>query len=135
MIAGFTLILFFLAAGTLLAEVGHVPLPGSVLGMLLLLAYLLWRKPADDAPVMRAGDRLLDVLSILFIPAGAGIVTQLGVLRAQWLPLAVGLVIPWAAGLLATGLVAKAFLRRSTTIQADEVAELAAKAVEWEPDA
>ena len=72
------------------------------LAVLLLLAMLLVRRPDPDAPVVRAGGRVLDELPVLFIPAGVGLVGCLGVIARSWLPVGAGLVVAWVAGLVAT---------------------------------
>ena len=76
-----------------------LPLPGPVLGMVLLFVLLQWRRPPESANVLRASDALLRHLQLLFVPAGVGVVTYLGVLRADALPIAGALVLSWVAGL------------------------------------
>lgn len=106
MIEGLLGLLACQLVGTLLANTFHLKVPGAVLGMLLLLALLAWRRPSPDAPVMRAGNRVLDELPLLFIPAGVGVITCFALLRAHWLVLVVGLLLPWLAGLAVTAGVA-----------------------------
>ncbi|GAB2486349.1 hypothetical protein GCM10027030_20560 [Luteococcus sediminum] len=102
MIEGLLALFAFQALGTLLASSLHLAVPGPVVGMLLLLAHLTVRPPHEQAPVMRAGNRILDELPLLFIPAGVGLVGCVSVIRQQWLPISTAMVLGWAAGLLAT---------------------------------
>ena len=77
MIEGLLILLLCQLAGTLVADTLHLPIPGAVLGMLLLLGLLAWRRPAEDAPVMTASHHLLQHLPLLFVPAGVGVVAVL----------------------------------------------------------
>lgn len=90
--------------GEVIARALGLPLPGPVLGLLLLLGLLLVRGGPDDA--MRAtSNGLLRHLSLLFVPAGVGVVTQLDALAQDWLAIAVAIVVSTALGLAVTGLV------------------------------
>lgn len=46
--------------------------------MLRPLGLLAWRRLAEDAEVITTGHRLLEYLSVLFVPAGIGVVAVLG---------------------------------------------------------
>ena len=72
--------------GEVVTRAANLPVPGPVLGMVLLLAGLLALRRVPEA-LERTSHGLLDNLSLLFVPAGAGIVRHLGILRAQWLPI------------------------------------------------
>ena len=62
---------------------------------------------------------LLQHLSLLFVPAGVGVITQLDVLGRNWLPVLVALVVSTALGLLVTGWVMQR-LAQPPLPQADE---------------
>jgi holin-like protein len=79
-----------------------VPIPGPVVGLVLLLVVLQIRRPGREAGVVRAADGLLRHLQLLFIPAGVGIIQYFPLLAEAWLPVAAGLVISWLAVLLVT---------------------------------
>jgi putative effector of murein hydrolase LrgA (UPF0299 family) len=93
-------ILLFDLAGEALSRYAHVPLPGPVVGMLLLFVALTLRAPLA-ATLARGGDLLLRWMALFFVPAGVGVMTELHVLRAEWLPVCVALVGSTAIGLLA----------------------------------
>ena len=61
MIEGLLVLLVCQIVGELAVRTLHLAVPGPVLGMLLLLAVLVVRRPRQDAPVLRAGDRLVVV--------------------------------------------------------------------------
>ncbi len=79
-----------------------VPIPGPVLGLLLLLALLVVRR-GPTAELQGTAGTLLRHLSLLFVPAGVGVVTQLDALRANWLPVTVAILVSTALGLGVTG--------------------------------
>ncbi|SMB92669.1 CidA/LrgA family protein [Deinococcus hopiensis] len=72
----------FAALGTALASGLHLPLPGSVLGMVLLWAALSLRLVRLEW-VEGAGDGLLALLGLLFVPATVGAVDYLSA-GAAW---------------------------------------------------
>ena len=100
--------------GEAIARITGLPVPGPVLGLLLLLGWLTVRgRRGRGAPAAApVADGLLRVLPLLFVPAGVGVVAFLPLLREQWLPALVGLVVPLVASLAVTGLVTAALLRR-----------------------
>lgn len=87
--------------GEVLVRLTQLPVPGPIVGMLVLFAVLQVRRPAADAPVFVAADGLLRHLQLLFVPAGVGIVAHLGLLRAEAVPVSVALVGSWLLGLVA----------------------------------
>jgi holin-like protein len=100
-------------AGEALARGLGVPVPGPVLGATLLLALLFLREKAkpvlpreiNDGSLDNAANLLLANLSLLFVPAGVGVIQNLQVLRTHGLALALALVISTILGLLITAFV------------------------------
>jgi len=82
-------LLLFQFAGELLSKAAHLPLPGPVLGMMMLAAYFIARRTTPDAHLNRASGQLLSWLGLLFVPAGVGVVANIALLRAQWLPVSI----------------------------------------------
>ncbi|MBE7325601.1 CidA/LrgA family protein [Nocardioides sp. Y6] len=111
MIRGLTVLLLLQVVGEIVVDVTGLPVPGPVVGMVLLFGWLQWRRPAADAGTMRAADGLLRHLQLLFVPAGVGIVTHLAVLRTEAVPLGVSLVVSWLAGLAVVGWIVQGFGR------------------------
>jgi putative effector of murein hydrolase LrgA (UPF0299 family) len=117
MIASLTLILLAQLLGEVLARSAGLPLPGPVLGMALMLGFLVLRdrralhlarvlpKALTDGTLENTARGLLANLSLMFVPAGAGIVGRLDVVQAQGLRLAIVVVVSTAAALVATVLV------------------------------
>jgi holin-like protein len=64
------------ATGELITRAMSLPLPGPVLGMVLLLVALRW--PSVRTSVGVCANFLLAHLSLLFVPVGVGVMTHLG---------------------------------------------------------
>jgi holin-like protein len=91
MIPGLAILFCFLAVGEGAGRLAGIPVPGSVLGMLLLAAALrLGLLPAES--VQAAADALLDNLSLLFVPAGVGLMLYLNLPARDWLAVLAALV-------------------------------------------
>ena len=91
MLNALTLIFSCQLVGELVVTALHLSLPGPVLGMILLFALLAWR--GGISPELAAvGDGLLSNLSLLFVPAGVGVMVHFSLLRQDWLPLAAAIV-------------------------------------------
>lgn len=77
----------FLALGELVVWATGVPVPSSVLGM-ILLASALKAGVVKLRHVERVAGFLTHNLAFFFVPAGVGLMNCLGLLREQWLPIA-----------------------------------------------
>ena len=85
MIASLSLLLLCQLAGEIFVRGLALPMPGPVIGMLLLLVLLLARDrikllargPLGDGGVENGARGLLAHLSLLFVPAGVGLVQKL----------------------------------------------------------
>ena len=71
--------------GELLVRWLHLPLPGALAGMLLLLAALLAYGRIPDA-LERVAGSLLQNMMLLFIPAIAGVMLHFERIAREWLP-------------------------------------------------
>jgi holin-like protein len=98
--------------GEALRQLLHLPLPGPVLGMFALAVALVIRGGARHAPkevvpppLVETANALIGNLGLLFVPAGVGVIAELGVLRQEWLPILAGLLVSTVLSLVATGLV------------------------------
>ncbi|WP_424135920.1 CidA/LrgA family protein [Roseomonas chloroacetimidivorans] len=116
MIPGLALILSCQLAGEALVHGTGWPLPGPVVGMVILLLLLLLNdslpNPAETRFVTAPSEALVANLSVLFVPAGVGVVNKLDVLEAHWFALALALVTSTIIGLAVTALVFAGVARR-----------------------
>jgi holin-like protein len=110
MIRGVFILLLFQLVGEILARGLSLPAPGPVVGLALLVAamaaYRAWRPYDDEAlassELGRAAAVLLANLSLLFVPAGVGVVQYLSLLEAHGVALAAALIVSTVATLMAT---------------------------------
>ena len=112
MLGAITLLLVYQLAGEVVALVLRLPVPGPVIGLALLFATLVVRGSAPESLRTTAGG-LLQHLSLLFVPAGVGVMAHFGRLRDEWLPITVALVASTALAIAVTALVMQALSRRS----------------------
>ena len=111
MIGSLAALLAFQLAGEILVRLTGLPLPGPVLGMLLLFVALLAR--GRTPPVFAETTRgLLTYLGLLFVPAGVGIISHLDRVAGEWLGIAVTLLASTALALVATAFTLRYMLRR-----------------------
>ena len=100
MVQAFAILLVAQLIGESLARALQVPVPGPVIGLLLLaLGLILGRRfgfvtqgSLGETPLGRASDGLLRHLSLLFVPAGVGVVQQGSVLIGNGPAIAIALV-------------------------------------------
>lgn len=92
MLPAFAILLCLQLAGEALVRLIVSPVPGPVMGMALLFVFLIVRAPLPHA-TNETADGILKHLSLLFVPAGVGVVQQLPLLGAEgWKLLAIILV-------------------------------------------
>jgi holin-like protein len=108
---GLTCLLICQSAGEALSRLLGLPLPGPVLGLLLLLLALRW--PRIRVPVGAAAEALLAHFSLLFVPVGLGVITHLDLIRQYGVQLLIALVASAWIGLAVTALVLRVLLRRA----------------------
>jgi len=91
MLEALTIILACQLLGESIVVATGLPLPGPVVGMALLFIGLLIRGGVPKKLGQVAGS-LLDHLSLLFVPAGVGVMTHLSLLEREWWPISLSLV-------------------------------------------
>ena len=111
MLKALSWLLVFQLAGEAIVKALKLPLPGPVIGMLLLFAALVWRGGvADD--LRDAGSALLQHLMLLFVPAVTGVVLHVRRVGEEWLPILAACIAGSAITLAITALVLQWLLRR-----------------------
>jgi holin-like protein len=110
MLRGWAVLLVFQLVGEIVSRAAGWPVPGPVVGMALLLVALELRLPQDEG-LRTVSSGLLSHLSILFVPAGVGVMLHAPRLLAEGPALLAALVVSTAATLAVTGLVATAASR------------------------
>lgn len=74
--------------GEFMNKVLHVPLPGSVLGLILLLTLLLTGL-IQVRQIEELTNFLMNHLAIFFVPSAVGLMTVAGMLKSSWVILLV----------------------------------------------
>ena len=101
MIAALTQLLIFQLIGETIVRLLQWPVPGPVLGMLLLFGLLALRGgPSEN--LRNTCQHLLQHMSLLFVPAGSGIMLHLHLVKNEWLPLVASILVSTLLALLVT---------------------------------
>ncbi|MBU2090862.1 MAG: CidA/LrgA family protein [Alphaproteobacteria bacterium] len=103
MLNALTILLVFQLTGEVIARASGLPLPGPVIGMALLFAALLIRGGLPDSLRSTAGG-LLKHLSLLFVPAGVGVVLHLQLIADQWQAISAALLVSTIATIAVSAL-------------------------------
>jgi putative effector of murein hydrolase LrgA (UPF0299 family) len=97
-------------AGEAITRSLELPLPGPVLGLLILAAILFtverWRLVApstiDETSLGKVSTGLIATFGILFVPAGVGVIKELGLLSQYGVALAAALLVSTVLTLVVT---------------------------------
>lgn len=107
----FLIILVISFAGELLKYVLPLPIPASIYGMVILLVGLLTGWIALDA-VKDVGKFLIEIMPVMFIPAGVGLMSSWGILKPLILPVSIITVVTIVTVMAATGKVSQWVIRK-----------------------
>lgn len=107
----FLIILVISYAGELLKYVLPLPITASIYGMVILLVGLLTGWIALDA-VKDVGKFLIEIMPVMFIPAGVGLMSSWGILKPLILPVSIITVVTIVTVMAATGKVSQWVIRK-----------------------
>ncbi|NIO39777.1 MAG: CidA/LrgA family protein [Burkholderiales bacterium] len=93
-------------AGEIISQYFTIPIPGPVVGLVLLLM-LFHLVPAGRATLAETSNGILRNLSLLFVPAGVGVMLHAATVVQEWLAIAVSLILGTAITLIVTALTIK----------------------------
>lgn len=111
MLRALATLLAFQCLGEGVSYVFRLPVPGPVIGMLLLFRFIMSRPQVADA-IEPTALELLRHLSLLFIPAGVGIMVSAGKIRGDALAVIVSVAVSTTVAIVVAALVTRALLRR-----------------------
>ncbi|MCG3188821.1 MAG: hypothetical protein LKCHEGNO_01011 [Burkholderiaceae bacterium] len=111
MLRALATLLLFQCLGEGVAYVLRLPVPGPVIGMLLLFLLVSVRPRVADAMEPTALE-LLRHLSLLFVPAGVGIMVSAGTIRGNALAVVVSIAVSTTLAIAVSAWVTRALLRR-----------------------
>jgi len=110
MLAAITALLLCQLLGEAVARLADLPVPGPVLGLVLLLAILAVRRGVPGTLESTAGG-LLKHFSLLFVPAGVGVLQHLPRIEAEWLAIAAALLVSSISTIVVTAAVMRGMIR------------------------
>jgi holin-like protein len=99
-----TLILACQLLGELAVTSANVPFPGPVAGMVLLFLFLLIKGEIPEA-LSNVSGALLTNLSLMFVPAGVGVMVHFKLLGSDALPLSLALIFSTLLTIVITAMV------------------------------
>ncbi len=108
----FLIILAISFIGEALKYILPLPVPASIYGMVLLFISLLTGIIKLDQ-VRETGLFLIEIMPVMFIPAGVGLMTSWGSLKTILLPVAVITFVTIVTVMIATGHVSQFIIRKS----------------------
>lgn len=115
MIAALTVLLLCQLVGEVAVQATGIPVPGPVIGMLLLFIALRWRESLPDT-LRTTAETLLSHLSLLFIPAGVGIIQHGALLVSEWPALLAAIIVGTLITVAVTALAMHLMMRRQRRV-------------------
>jgi len=113
MLGFFIVLLVCQLAGEILVIATGLPVPGPVVGMAVLFAGLVLRGGIPQG-LDRMADALLSHLSLLFVPAGVGVMLHARLIGAELLPIAGSVIISTMVTIVVTAWTMQLLARRGT---------------------
>ena len=100
-LTGITFLLVYQLVGEVTVRLFGLPIPGPVLGMVMLFITLLVRGHTPES-LNNASGALLSHLSLLFVPAGVGMMVHFDRIAEEWLPITLALFLSTVITMVAT---------------------------------
>jgi len=102
MFKGLVILFLFLLLGEGISLLLELPIPGNVIGMVLLTCSLQmrWIKLEDVKP---AADGLLETIALLFVPPGVGLMLYFELIKQEWLVIIIANLVSTIAVLVVVG--------------------------------
>ena len=108
----FILILVISFMGEILKYLLPLPIPASIYGMVLLFTGLMTGVIKLES-VKETGVFLIEIMPVMFIPAGVGLITSWGTLKTIIVPVSIITVLTTITVMIATGWVSQTIIRKS----------------------
>ena len=114
----FLIILAISLGGEILKYLLPLPVPASIYGMVILFIGLLTGLIPLNS-VRRAGNFMIEIMPVMFIPAGVGLMSSWGNLKPVLVPVLVITVVALLTVMIATGYVSQLVIRMQKRKRAD----------------
>jgi holin-like protein len=98
--------------GELVSKWFNLPIPGNILGMIILFI-LLYTKIVKVENISTVTNFLLDHLAFFFIPAGVGLMTSLGIIKSTWWQLLLVCLVTTIIIIVVTGTIVQIISKRT----------------------
>lgn len=106
--------------GEFISSILSLPIPGNILGMIILLV-LLCTKIIKLEQIETISNFLLDHLAFFFIPAGVGLMSSVGIIKDTWLKLIIVCVSTTIITIAITGLIVQFITKKSKNIGGNKI--------------
>ena len=106
--------------GEFISSILSLPIPGNILGMIILLV-LLCTKIIKLEQIETISNFLLDHLAFFFIPAGVGLMSSVGIIKDTWLKLIIVCVSTTIIIIAITGLIVQFITKKSKNIGGNKI--------------
>ena len=106
MLAGLFALLVFLVFGEAIQSWIAIPVPSSIIGMILLLTVIILRNKTPKN-IEIAANKIAPLLPLFIIPISAGLITQADIIQQHGLKLLIILTVSLIPGALVTALILK----------------------------
>ena len=107
----FAIILFISLLGELLRVLIPLPIPASVYGLVLMLLVLI-TGVLKVHQVKEASSFLIEIMPVMFIPAGVGLLESWPALRPVWIPIMLITMLTTVIVMVVTGRVAQRIIEK-----------------------
>lgn len=118
MLGFLTVILLCQLVGELVVGALNLPIPGPVMGMVILFVILMIR--GEVPPQLEdTASGLLRMMSLLFVPAGTGVILHFQLIGEALLPLSLALIVSTTATIIVTALLMRWLSKTSDEARQD----------------
>ena len=107
MLQGLITLIALQLVGECISHYGDLPIPGAIIGMLLLLIYLMFRGSVSES-LTSTSQKLFPYLPLLVIPASVGVIQYGALLEKEGIAILAALVISLILSFIATPFIFKA---------------------------
>ncbi|MDI3323659.1 CidA/LrgA family protein [Pontibacterium granulatum] len=119
MVVGFLILIACQLMGEIIVFSLDIPVPGAVVGMVLLLIGLMVRGEVERG-LRTSAEGLLSILPLMLVPAGVGLMVHFQLIAAEWVAILVALVLSTFVTLLLVTLLLKWMNARKVKDDASE---------------
>lgn len=107
----FLLILMITLIGEIFKYIIPLPIPASIYGMIILFVCLMTGIIRLDA-VKETGTFMIEIMPVMFIPAGVGLITSWNILKSMLIPVCIITFLTVITVMIATGRISQRIIRK-----------------------